>query len=235
MLRNTWKDDLKWVIGSLALGLAVLAAVLILADLVRSEGKKTRSAITKALAEPLNQPTREESVIQKLDTINAQLASLNKRLSLLEETLGRTAAANRGQQPTQADLQSMTRTVNGISVSMSQLKVMPSRLAELAVFLDRSFEHLEKKVAEAGTPPELPVTISRMAGKIDDIDSYFTPLYAFLGLPYEPADQAVLAAYPSVDERINDLTDQINAIRKETATLREVLLKRMIGPPIPPH
>lgn len=234
-MRDTWKDDMKWVIGSLALGLAVLAAVLTLANLVRSEGKKTRLAITKALSEPLNQPAREESVIQKLDAISAQLASLSKRLTLLEDGAGRAASASRTQQPIQADLQSLTRTVSGLSANVGQLKAVPSHIAELASFVDRSFEHLEKKVEEAGTPPGLQETVSRISGKVDDIDSYFTPLYTFLGLPYEPAAQDVLAVYPSVDERINELNTQLKAIREETATLREVILKRMLGPPLPTH
>ena len=225
---------MKLILCTLAICLSLIAYTFTLSNLVRTESKKTRSSIPKALTESLNPSTREESVIQKLDAINAQLTSLSRRISLLEEGSGghsvRTAVSTGSADPAQADTRALAKSLNSLGTSLARLDGLPSHLAELTTFIDRSFGHLEKTVTETAAPQDLLTPINQMAVKIDNIDSYFTPLYAFLGLAYDPANQDLIATYPSVDERINALTLQIDAVHKEVSDIRYMLSPRIIEP-----
>ena len=225
---------MKLILCTLAVCFSLLASVLTLSDLARTEGKKTRISIPKALTEPLVAFGREESVVQKLDAINAQLTSLNKRLSQLEEgsahAVRATSNAATSTDPTQADLRALAKSVSGLSASIARLEGVPTHLAALTTYLDRSFEHLEKTVAESAAPQDLLTPINQIATKVDNIDSYFTPLYAFLGLTYDPANQDLIAAYPSIDERINDLAFQLAATHKELTEFHRMMTPVIIEP-----
>ena len=226
---------MKLVLCTLAICLSVLASVCTLSTLVRTESKKVRSSVTKALTEPLNPAAREESVIQKLDALNSQLTSLNRRLSLLEEGVGRSsrAAAIASAEPAdtgQTEIRALTKNVNTIGTAVARLEGVPSLLTALTTYIDRSFGHLEKTVSDAAAPQDLLTPLNRMAVKIDNIDSYFTPLYAFLGLTYDPANQDLIAMYPSIDERVNDLFVRIEAVRKEVAEIHYMITPHMIEP-----
>ena len=224
---------MKMILCTLAVCLSVLASALTLSTLVRTESKKTRISITKAFTEPLNLSALEESVIQKLDALGTQLTSLSRRLSLLEEGAGRTAhaAANvETADPEQAAIHALTKSVATIGVAVARLEGVPTHLAALTTYIDRSFGHLEKTVSDTAASQDLLAPINQIAGKLDNIDSYFTPLYAFLGLAYDPANQDLIATYPSVDERLNGIALQLDATHKELSEFHRMLTPRIIEP-----
>jgi hypothetical protein len=53
-----------------------------------------------------------------------------------------------------------------------------------------------------------------MVQKIDDIDSYFPPLYDFLGAVYTADGSAAAAGYPSLDRRINEVILQLDNLQQ---------------------
>ena len=79
-------------------------------------------------------------------------------------------------------------------------------------------------------PEDFAERLAAMEKRLADIDSYFTPLYAFLGLVYDPANEAVLAAYPTLDKRISALDEKLVQLQRDLAALRESLEPRTKEP-----
>ncbi len=215
---------MKVLLCTLAICLSVLISTLTLSDAVRAEARKTRSAIPKALTEPLEPNVRNESVLQKLDALDVQLANLNRRVAALETSAPaspRGSVRSDAADETQKDLRALQQSVGSLSARLSRMDGVPTHLAELTTYLDRSFDHLEKTVADAAGPQQdLQTPLAQMADKIDALDGYFTPLYLFLGLPSDPATQDLLTSYPSLDRRIDDLAEQLEAVRKDVAAIK---------------
>jgi prefoldin subunit 5 len=226
---------MKLVFCTLAICLSILASVLTLKEAVRAEGKRTRTAIPKALAEPLDESKDPDSVVRKLDALQAQLSALNKRLALLEDAGQRngrqTAGAAPAPDPLLAEVRALAASVQALSGGVERLGGVPDQLNGLTTYLDQSFAHLEARVTEAAAPEDLLVAIDWLVKKVDDIDSYFTPLYTFLGVVYDPANQDLLEAYPSVDVRINDLSARLDALQKEVADFRRLMVSPRIVEP----
>jgi len=212
---------MKMVLCTLALCLSVLASVFTTRALVRDEGKRIRSSFTKTFPDPDSAQNRQEAFLQKLDALNAQLASLNRHLSLLEENAGRSQRDSTTAEHLRLTLQTLSKRTESVASSLAKLDTMPGLLSELTTYLGQSFEHLDETVAVTAIP---------MEKKLNDIDNYFTPLYAFLGLVYDPEKKDLLAAYPSVDVRISALSKQLDAVRADIADLREWLTPRTIDP-----
>ncbi len=220
---------MKLIICTLAICLSILASVLTTQELVRAESKKIRSSVPRALTEPLDGAGRPDSLAQKLDAINAQLGNLNRRLLSLEDSVARQPSGLPSHSAS-ATGQALTKNGGSLTSALTRPDAVPGHLAGLTTYLDKSFEHLEKTVTETAASQELTDSLEVMAKKIDDIDSYFTPLYTFLGLAYDPPNNDLLATYPSVDVRINELFLQLDAVRKDIADMREWLKPRNIEP-----
>lgn len=212
---------MRVILCTLAVCLSLLAAVFTIQELIRAEGRRIRAAIPKALCEPAD---GQESVMQRLDDLSAQAASLGKRLAQLEEKSSKPPAPAADDTPGAllSETRALASAVRGVAASQARLEGVPRHLAELTTYFDRSFSHLEKKIAE-GAPPDAPqaVALSRLATRVDTIDRYFTPLYAFLGLVYDPGNEDLLADYPSVDVRLNALAADLRELRDAVADLRK--------------
>jgi hypothetical protein len=211
---------MKLILCTLAICLSILASVFTTTELIHAEGKKIRSSIPKAQAEPADLSKRPDTLVMKLDAINAQLSTLNRRLASLEASGSRQAPSVPPNATTRdsASLQNYT-AVN--SATLAQLDAVSGHLVQLTTFVDQSFEHLEKTVTETAAAQRIAEALEPMANKVDAIDSYFTPLYAFLGLDYDPANADLMAAYPSVDLRLNELLLQIEALQKDLDYVKE--------------
>ncbi len=223
---------MKLILSTLAVCFSILASVFTTQAVVRDEGKRTRASVSKGFVEPSALADNQEPLSQKLDAINNQLANLSRRMSLIEDALkpDESSGDKDVSQNMQSTLLSMRKELNVVSASVARLAGVPSHLAELTVFLDKSFEHIEKTATGNATPETVMASLEAMTQKIEIIDSYFTPLYAFLGLVYDPANQSRLAAYPTVDERINELYLQQQAIREDIAAFRYMMTPRNIEP-----
>lgn len=222
---------MKLVLCTLAICLSILASVFTTKELIRAEGKRVRSALPKALAEPADAAGRPEPALQKLDAIASQLSSLNRRLVALEEAGARQAASlAQLAAPEGARATGLARNAAGLSATLARLDALPAQLTELTAYLDQSFEHLENTVTESTAPQHVTEALDPLSKRLEAIDSYFTPLYAFLGVVYDPASDDLLAAYPSVDVRLNELFLQSEELRKDIAALRVFLTPYNIDP-----
>jgi len=223
---------MKLTLCTLAICLSILASVFATRALIREEGRRTRSSLSKGLAEPSDAPGQTEPIARKLDALASQLASLTRRMTALEEAVrpDRPSAENEASRDLQDNLQSLRKELDGATASLARLEGLPNYLTGLSTYLDQSFEHLEKAAAEKPAFDGVTSTLDDLTKKIDAIDSYFVPLYAFLGLVYDPANNDRLATYPSLDERINDMYLQMDAIRQDIAAFREAFTPRNIDP-----
>lgn len=219
---------MKLILCTLAICLSIFASFFTTKELIRSEGKKVRSAIPKSLAEQEALAGRADPAAQKLDAINAQLATISRRLSALEEASARPNVTL----ATASDASGSAAAKNGVALAatLARLDAVPGQLNEITAYLDQSFEFLEKTIADKAPPERFAETFDTMSKKVDAIDSYFVPLYTFLGVVYDPANSDLVAAYPSVDARINELFLQVDAIRTEVTALRDALTPRNIDP-----
>lgn len=216
---------MKLTLCTLAVCLSLLATALTLKEAIQAEGKRTRAAIPKALVEPLA-GKEPDSVAQKLDAVQAQLVSVGRRLSLLEEASGRSPKplpADTASDPVRDEIRSLSDNMRDLAAGQARLSGVPEHLARLTTFLDQSFGHLEKRMTEKNTPDELLVSVDWLVQQVDDINHYFTPLFAFLGVVYNPAGQDVIDAYPSVDARLNELAAELAALRTAAADIRQNL------------
>lgn len=214
---------MKLALCTLAVCLSLLATALTLKEAIQAEGKRTRAAVPRALVEPL--PGKgPDSVAQKLDAVQAQLSSLGRRLSLLEEASGRTPAplpSETAPDPVLQEVRSLAASVHALTAAQARLSGVPEHLARLTTYLDQSFDHLDKRMSEKTTPDELLVSVDWLVQQVDDINHYFTPLFAFLGVVYNPAGQDVIDAYPSVDARLNEVATELADLRKSVADIRQ--------------
>ena len=219
---------MKLILCTLAVCLSILVSVFTTRVWVHEEGKRTRSSIAKTIGEAPDTAHIQESLSKKLDAINNQLAGLNRRLSVLEETTR--AAPSSDTEAISASIQGtlseLRKELSSVTASLAKLNGVPELLAELTTYLGDSFAHLEKTTIESRVPEALTLTLVGMTQQLDTIGSYFTPLYAFLGLVYDPSNEDLLATYPSVDERINALYLQMQSLRQDIADVKESLTPR---------
>jgi len=221
---------MKLILCTLAVCISILASAFTTKTLILEEGKKIRVSIPKTQSDPTEAAGRQEPLFQKLDAMNAQLANINRRMTLLEDTIARqpqTTAPDK----TAEELQTITRNVEGLTGALAGIGAMPRHLTELTTYLDRSFEHLENKVTESASPALLAESLAGLSKKVDRVDSYFPALYAFFGVVYDPANGDMYATYPSVDKRINELFIQLDTLQADVTYIKNRLTYRTYETP----
>jgi hypothetical protein len=218
---------MKLALCTLAVCLALLASLITTQELIRAEGKRVRAALPRALDETA---AGQESVAQKLDALNAQLAGLSRRLGELESNAGKRAPAQEVS-PATTEARSLSNAARVLAASEERLAVLPQQIAELTAFVDRSFEHLEGQVgARAAGSDELKASLAALATKVDALDRYFKLLYTFLGLTFNRDNEDALGAYPSLDARVNDLSLSVEALRVAVEDVRKRVTPVVIEP-----
>lgn len=218
---------MKLILCTAAICLSLLFSVFTLKEAIRSEGKRTRAAVPKALVEPLEASKEPDSIAQRLDAVQAQLTSLNRRLAQLEEVSGRSSRTTPPEptaDPLLEEVRALAANVRGVSEALNKLRGVPDHLVQLTTYLDQSFDHMDKRLSEKSIPDELFVSIDWLVQRIDDIDHYFPSLFNFLGAVYDPANEDVLKAYPSVDTRLNELAAAAAALQRAVADIRNHMM-----------
>jgi len=188
---------------------------------IEAEGRRTRSSLPGMLSNPM---ADGDSLVSKIDTLNANLVSINKRLTRLEEISSRNNKVDNSElkeisTQISAEVGRMTARLNALSADQAELKVIPSQLLTIDQNMRVILLAKESIAAEKSPPPqEILTTLDWMVQKIDDIDSYFPPLYSFLGAVYSGDASAELAGYPSVDKRLNEVILQLDDLQKDMRT-----------------
>jgi len=193
---------------------------------IEAEGRRTRSSMPGVLSNPMGDG---ESLETKVGRLNVTLAAINQRLTRLEEISNRNNKADIDEIKTistkiSGDIGRMNARLNAISAEQAALNDIPSQLQTLDQNMRVILLAKESVAAEKSPPPEeILKTLDWMVQKIDDIDSYFPPLYGFLGAVYSEDGGGVADGYPSIDKRINEVILQLDALQKDmNTTLKNV-------------
>ena len=184
---------------------------------IEAEGRRTRSSIPGVLRNPLGDG---ESLITKVDKLNANLTAINKRLTRLEEISNRKNKVDNSELKSisteiNEDVDRMTARLNAISKEQAALRDIPSQLQTIDHNMRIILLAKEERAKQSPPPKEIISTLDWMVQKIDDIDSYFPPLYDFLGALYESPN---VDGYPSVDKRLNEVILQLDEMQQDVST-----------------
>nr|MDA3926610.1 hypothetical protein [Kiritimatiellia bacterium] len=193
---------------------------------IEAEGRRTRGSMPGVLNNPLRDG---ESLITKIGKLNATLTAINKRLTRLEEisnlkNKGDNSEIKAISSKISKDVNRITARLNTLTEEQATLKYIPSQLR----IIDQNMRIIllakeEAKAAESPTPEEIVKTLDWMVQKIDNIDSYFPPLYNFLGAIYIGNGKAASDSYPSVDKRLNEVMLQLDDLQQDmTTTLKYI-------------
>ena len=224
---------MKTVLCTAAVCLCLLAHLLATRRMLQTEARLIRTTTAKALSDPRTPDGAPTSTAQRFDALHMQLVSLGRRLTLLEESLGRASKPlpDEALAALRADLEAAAATQRGVQLAVERLGGVPAHLAELTTYLDRSFAHLGERVEGQTVPDDLLLSIDWTVRKLEEIDGYFTPLYAFLGLVYDPANEDLLADYPSLVVRLADLAADVQALQKSVQEIRDRLFTTSVREP----
>jgi hypothetical protein len=225
---------MKTFLCTLAVCLLLTASFFTTQALVKEEGKRTRTAFAKALEEmaAANAPEQDNSLPKRLDALNGQLANINRRLAVLEDTFAANNAKSDEPHPDLAgEIAALRQEVKALSAAQARFNAVPGYLADLTRYLDQSFAHIEDTVSENAVPDALAASVDELTQRLDMIETLFIPLYGTLGLSLaldNAAPSPPVSA--SVDDRLNALSEQIDLIRQDVETLHAWLIPRAIEP-----
>ena len=215
---------MKTILCTFAICLLLATTFFTTRTLVREEGKRTRIALAKALEARPDTPPPEDALAKRLDALNSQLDGLSRRITALEESLATSAAKDdKAAQNTRADLAALRQEMKGVAAAQAQFNVVPSYLADLTRYLDQSFAHVEKTVAENAAAGTFAASVDELTQRLDAAENLFIPLYEFFGLAED-------SEFPSVDERLQTLYEQAEGIRRDVELLRVWLVPRNFDP-----
>ena len=218
---------MKTVLCTLAVCLLLAATLFTTQTLVREEGRRTRTALSKTLDARPDASPPDDALAKRLDALNSQFDAFSRRVTALEEALAASAAQNdKAAQNTRADLAALRQEMKGFSAAQARFNVVPGYLAELTGYLEKSFAHVEETVAENAPADALTATLNDLAQRLDAVESLFVPLYEFFGLSQDPA----ALEFPSVDARLQTLAEQTDIIRRDVEVLRIWAVPRNFDP-----
>jgi len=129
----------------------------------------------------------------------------------------------------QTDLTATRQEVKAIASSQARLSGVPGYLADLTRYLDRSFAHIENRVADSGTPEALLLAVDDLTQRLNVIEELVATLNTTLGVLPDTQDGAQTTIL-SLDTRLSQLAEQNENIRKDIVALREWMTPRNIDP-----
>ncbi|MFA7171891.1 MAG: hypothetical protein WC340_00510 [Kiritimatiellia bacterium] len=201
---------------------------------IEAEGRRTRSFLPGVLNNPLGDG---DSLVSKVDKLNDTLISINKRLTRLEEFSSRGSVVDSSEimaavTKTSGELSRIIAQLNTLASEQDGLKVIPRQLQ----IIDQNMRVIllaKESVAAEDKPPEKEIlaTLDWIVQKVDDINSYFPPLYTFLGAVYSGGDpRREIAGYPSVDKRLNEVILRLEELQKDMSVTTKNVSPRIIEP-----
>jgi len=215
---------------TLVICLTVGAAVFSTRSYVREEGRRTRAAFGRSLDTDVPVDDTQNVIAKKLESIQSQLAALSRRMTVLEESIAARPQVADNTARLQTDLTATRQEVKAIASSQARLSVLPGYLADLTRYLDQSFSHLEKRVADTGTPDTLVLAVDDLAQRLNVIEELFVALNTTLGTSPDTQDGSQQSTTLSLDMRLSQLAEQTDNIRQDIVALREWMTPRNIDP-----
>jgi len=209
--------------------LTVGAAVFSIRSHIREEGRRTRAAFGRSLDTDVPVDDTQNVIAKKLESIQSQLAALSRRMTVLEESIAARPQVADNTARLQTDLTATRQEVKAIASSQARLSGVPGYLADLTRYLDRSFAHIENRVADSGTPEALLLAVDDLTQRLNVIEELVATLNATLGVLPDTQDGAQTTIL-SLDTRLSQLAEQNENIRKDIVALREWMTPRNIDP-----
>ena len=223
---------MKFIASTAAICLVIGASVFTTQKVVQAEARKTRKSMPGLLNNPLGDG---DSLVTKVDKLNASLASIDRRLTRLEDITGREAKAEtadikKSTSEIQQEVERLSAQVNAFAKNQTQLSDIPRQLQIVNANMRNVVNAISSKdEATASTPQEVLTALDWMIEKIDNIDGYFPPLYDFLGAVYS-GDESAVSGYPSVDIRINEILLMLEDLQKDASATRKLVTPYVIEP-----
>ena len=223
---------MKLILCTIALCLVIGVSVFTTQKVVQAEARKTRNSMPGMLNNPLE---GGQSLIARVDSLNASLAAINKRLTRIEEMTGREGKESGDQirlvtVGIREEIDRLSLKVNTIANEQAVLKDIAGQLNLLSAEIRTVAGAIDAKgQTGALASDEVVKAMDWMVQKIEDIDSYFPPLYDFLGAVYTD-EVAGLAEYPSVDLRLNEVILALDKIQEDAAATRKLVTPYVIEP-----
>jgi len=193
------------------------------------EGRRTRAAFGRSLDTDVPVDDTQNVIAKKLESIQSQLAALSRRMTVLEESIAARPQVADNTARLQTDLTATRQEVKAIASSQARLSGVPGYLADLTRYLDRSFAHIENRVADSGTPEALLLAVDDLTQRLNVIEELVATLNATLGVLPDTQDGAQTTIL-SLDTRLSQLAEQNENIRKDIVALREWMTPRNIDP-----
>lgn len=223
---------MKIIVGTVAVCLIIGVSIFTIKKAIEAEGRRTRNSMPGVLNNPLGDG---ESLMSKVDKLNASLSAINKRLIRLEDISNRrNNIANNEIRDVSNEINKnvnrMVVRINAISAEQATLKAIPSQLQTIDHNMRVILLANEEQEKQSAPKIEVIKTMEWIVQKIDDIDSYFPALYDFLGAVYTGDENSALEGYPSVDKRINEIIRQLDEIQKDVRATRNHVSPYIIEP-----
>lgn len=220
---------MRTMLCTLVICLTVGAAVFSTRSYVREEGRRTRAAFGRSLDTDVPVDDTQNVIAKKLESIQSQLATLSRRMTVLEESIAARPQVADNTARLQTDLTATRQEVKAIASSQARLSGVPGYLADLTRYLDRSFAHIENRVADSGTPEALLLAVDDLTQRLNVIEELVATLNTTLGVLPDTQDGAQTTIL-SLDTRLSQLAEQNENIRKDIVALREWMTPRNIDP-----
>ena len=161
---------MRTMLCTLVICLTVGAAVFSTRSYVREEGRRTRAAFGRSLDTDVPVDDTQNVIAKKLESIQSQLAALSRRMTVLEESIAARPQVADNTARLQTDLTATRQEVKAIASSQARLSGVPGYLADLTRYLDRSFAHIENRVADSGTPEALLLAVDDLTQRLNVIE-----------------------------------------------------------------
>ncbi|MDD2600884.1 MAG: hypothetical protein PHO37_16955 [Kiritimatiellae bacterium] len=201
---------------------------------IEAEGRRTRNFLPGVLNNPQGDG---DSLINKVDKLNDTLGSINKRLTRLEELSSRDSAVDSSQimaamAKTSEELSRVIAQLNSVASQQESLKVIPRQLQ----IIDQNMRVIllaKENAAPEAKPLEEDILASLewIVQKVEENNSYFPPLYTFLGAVYTDGDPRLdIAGYPSVDKRLNEVVLRLEELQRDMSITVKNVSPHIIEP-----
>ncbi len=220
---------MKHFLFTAALSLAFGAAIFTNHRVVQAEARKTRNAMPGMLMTPAEGGI---SLMTRIDNLDAGMAALNRRLTRLEELIERSARADSTtsrevETAVRAELGKVAGNLEAIAAEQARIKSSLMQLDRISSGLSTIGEAIDQGALQSAPPEEIVNALEWLVQSIKEIESYFPPLYDFLGAVYT-GDGQTFADYASVDLRLNELLLVLDKVREDAAATRELVTPYVI-------
>lgn len=220
---------MKMALYALAICLILGGSLITTVTLIRKEARNTRALLNKKIgATAQDSEGTPDSLAQGLEHIVQQLSALNRRMTLLEEGIAAQPADTISQRRLNTQWANLPQELRELTAAQKRLNVLPGYLADLTRYLERSFVHVEERIAAKAQPNEMIEILAEMAQRLDLMEEFFAPVYQALGMTDKPEGPEL--SLETLRAQLERVDKEVQEIRKDIRNLREWMTPRNLAP-----